>query len=70
MQLCKLYHCTPSQLDKEDFSRVMLHLELNGALNKIEEYRNKDAKRKVPLGIHVDVVWEIMKLEGLAEDPE
>jgi hypothetical protein len=28
LQLCELYHCTPSELAEQDWETVMLHLEL------------------------------------------
>jgi hypothetical protein len=31
MELCFLYHCLPSELDQEDFERIMTHYELWGA---------------------------------------
>lgn len=40
--LCRdVYHCTPSQLDAEDGSRVLMHLALLNAESKVKEARSK-----------------------------
>ncbi len=39
--LCRLYHCTPAELDEQDNERVMIHLALYNAEQKIAEARRK-----------------------------
>lgn len=40
-----LYHCTPSQLDREDMGRVSLHLSLWNIWQKHEQERRTKGKR-------------------------
>ncbi len=40
MELCRMYHCTPSELDREDASRVMRHYAIDQA---IEKWRGMEA---------------------------
>lgn len=42
-QLCELYHCTPSQLDREDYAVTQLHLGIQKAFADKEK---KDAKKE------------------------
>lgn len=58
LQLCKLFHCTPSQLRKEDYTQL---LKLYALDNALEQYKNwsSDDKLPIPLKLHL----EILKLE-------
>jgi hypothetical protein len=46
LQLCKLYSCTPSQLDEEPLWRVTLHQAIQGAVDSWNRYEDKSAARK------------------------
>lgn len=37
MTLCEMYHCTPSQLDGEDYHRTQRHLAIKSAVRKYQE---------------------------------
>lgn len=32
VMLCEMYHCTPSELDEEDYHRTQKHLAVKGAI--------------------------------------
>jgi hypothetical protein len=48
LQLCRdVYHCTPSQLDKEDADVVFLHLEMMSTEQEVKDFNKiKPAMRK------------------------
>lgn len=40
-KMCKMYHCTPSQLDNEDWERVLTHWEMEQAELYVENERKR-----------------------------
>ena len=40
LQLCKLYHCTPSQLDREDPIRILRGLYIENETARIENAKH------------------------------
>ena len=34
LELCKLYHCTPAELDAQDHARIERHMAIESALRK------------------------------------
>lgn len=60
LQLCELFHCLPSQLDKEDYQRMMTLLSVSNAINKYQNMLN-DGK-KTP--IRSRLIVEILKMEN------
>lgn len=40
-QMCKMYSCTPSQLDKEDWERVLTHWEMETAERLVKHERDR-----------------------------
>jgi hypothetical protein len=40
LELCRMYHCTPSELDREDAGRVLRHWAIDQA---IERWRGMEA---------------------------
>lgn len=59
LQLCKLFHCLPSQLKNEDYPHLMKLLAMDNALETYKNWVNSDDKLPTPLKIHL----EILKLE-------
>jgi hypothetical protein len=46
LELCKLYHCTPRELDAQDYRRVQRHLTIENANRRYAQMdRNAKAKR-------------------------
>ena len=41
LELCKLFHCTPSQLDREDWHRIN---RLGAIHNTMERWRSEEAE--------------------------
>ena len=37
MTLCKMYGCTPTQLDEEDYHRTQRHLAIESGIRKYQE---------------------------------
>ena len=50
LQLCRdIYHCLPSQLAREDYDTIQIHLFLMGVENEVEEFKKQvqsDRKKK------------------------
>lgn len=44
---CRLYGCTPSQLDQEDADRVALHLAFHGVEEQVRARRSEVRRNKV-----------------------
>lgn len=59
LQLCELFGCTPSQLDREDHARVMTLLSIKNALNKYESMLSDGSK----IPIRSRLMVEILKME-------
>lgn len=59
LQLCKLFHCLPSQLRKEDYSKLTQLYAIDNAIEQYKSWVNSDDKLPLPLKLHL----EILKLE-------
>ncbi len=46
LELCRMYHCTPSQLDREDASRVMRHWHIDRAIERWREMEADSAAKR------------------------
>lgn len=58
LQLCKLFNCLPSDLDKEDYRRLIKLYSVNSALENYESWQHND---KIPL--HLKLSVEVLKLQ-------
>lgn len=58
LQLCQMYHCTPSQLDKEDFDRLMAHMYLQNLYDKTHNNLPKGVSPYIASSV------ELIKLKG------
>lgn len=58
LQLCKLFHCLPSQLRKEDYAQLTKLYAIDNALEQYKAWASDD-KLPVSLKLHL----EILKLE-------
>lgn len=41
LELCKMYHCTPTELDKQDLWRIQRHLDIEAARRRYDKL-NRD----------------------------
>ena len=59
LQLCKLFNCLPSELDKEDYKRLMTLYAVDGAITKYQNMQNDGSKTPIRSRLMV----EILKME-------
>lgn len=58
LQLCKLFNCLPSDLDKESYSRLIKLFSVNNALDNYQNWQQND---KIP--VHLKLSVEVLKLQ-------
>ena len=59
LNLCKLFHCLPSQLRNEDYSHLLKLYALDNAIEQYNSWQYDDKKLATSLKLHL----EILKLE-------